>query len=153
MAKAKWKDLIGRERLYNTEDFNRDDVVLWDVLNVKPEQEIYLKFISTNSKHRQGVRIAVDVGEGYLEVNGVRAKGMQLWEYNSPKVVKIKCVTDSGLLSVYNIYERRSDGTVMSQMYKCGMLIEEQGNKRIYRCSENSDEGNFDRLVFQIELL
>ena len=60
MAKAKWKDLIGRERLYNTEDFNRDDVVLWDVLNVKPEQEINLEFISTNSKHRQGVRIAVD---------------------------------------------------------------------------------------------
>ena len=152
MAKAKWKDLIGRERLYNTEDFNRDDVVLWDVLNVKPEQEIYLKFISTNSKHRQGVRIAVDVGEGYLEVNGVRAKGMQLWEYNAPKVVKIKCVTDSGLLSVYNIFED-DDGSAMSQMYKCGMLIEEQGNKRIYRCSEYSDEGDFDRLVFQIELL
>jgi len=139
--------------LYNTEDFNRDDVVLWDVLNVKPEQELHLKFISTNSKHRQGLRIAVDVGEGYLEVNGVRAKGMQLWEYNAPKVVKIKCVTDSGLLSVYNIYERRSDGTVNSQMYKSGMLIEEQGNKRIYRCNDVGEEGDFDSLVFQIELL
>lgn len=91
-------------------------------------------------------------GQGYLEVNRVRAKGMRLWEYNLPKVVKIKCVNDSGLLSVYNIFED-DDGSAMSQMYKCGMLLEEQGNKRIYRCSEYSDEGDFDRLVFQIELL
>ena len=98
------------------------------------------------------MRIAIDVGEGYLEINRVRAKRMELWEYNAPKVVKIKCVTDSGLLSVYNMFED-DDGSAWSQMYKCGMLIEEQGNKRIYRCSEYSDEGDFDRLVFQIELL
>ena len=46
MAKAKWKDLIGRERWYNTRDFDRDDVIFWDVLNVKPEQEINFKFIT-----------------------------------------------------------------------------------------------------------
>ena len=147
-----WKDKIGRKRLYNTRDFSREDVVRWDVLNIKPEQEINLEFISTNSKLRQGVRMAVDAGEGYLEVNGIKAKGMQLWKYNSPKVVKIKCVSDTGLLSVYNIFEDE-DGSTNSQMYKSGMLIEEQGNKLIYRCNDYGDEGDFDSLVFQIELL
>ena len=57
---------IGREKFYNDVFEGRKDVVNWEVLNIKKEQELNLEFVSTNSKFKQGVRIAVDAGEGYI---------------------------------------------------------------------------------------
>ncbi len=53
----------GNERIYNDLFDCSSDVVQWDVLNIQTEQNIVLQFISTNSKYRQGVRLAIDVGE------------------------------------------------------------------------------------------
>ena len=144
---------IGMERIYN-DLFDIGDVVLWDVLFIESEQFLTLEFISTNSKYRQGIRLAIDVGDGYIESNNIKSKGIQLWEDTCPKKVNIKCISSAGKLSIYNIYDKGADGRedVQSQMASCGMLIEKKGNAIQYKCNDTGFCSVFDKLIFQIEL-
>lgn len=145
------KYVIGKERIYNNFFENRKDIVRWDVLSVKKEQEIKLKFISTNSKNKQGVRIAVDVGKGYVELDGDRAKGMKIWGDDNSKEIYVKCFAPEGLISIYNVWDKGNG--LSSQTDFAGMLIERNGNKITYRCNNGLLDTNFDELVFEIELL
>ena len=45
----------------------------------------------TNSKYKQGVRIAIDFGEGYIEINGIKSKEFQLCEDTCPHNIIMKC--------------------------------------------------------------
>lgn len=60
-------------------------------------------------------------------------------------------------MSVYNKYYKYNAGTgrseVRFQMDSCGMLVEQKGNKVIYRCNDVGFEPKFDALVFSIEIL
>ena len=86
---------IGRKRIYNTIFENYKNVVRWEVLNIKNQQEFILKFVSTNSKYRQGIRLAIDVGEGYIETNDIRSKEMYLWEDTVPQQqIHVNCVSE-----------------------------------------------------------
>lgn len=93
-------------------------------------------------------------GDGYIEINGQRAKEMGIWEDTSPKKIKIFCFSTAGLVSVYNKY---NVGTGRSgerdQMDSCGTLVEQKDNKIIYRCSDVGFEPKFDSLVFLIEMV
>ena len=146
---AKWKELIGKERIYNKNYKGRTDVVAWDVLPVNNEQELELEFISSNSTFLQGVRLAIDTGKGELEINGIKDKGMKLWENTAPKKVKIKCTSSEGKLSVYNI-SKDENGNLISAADFQGMLIEEAEDIRIYRCNDIYPNDNFNKLVFKI---
>ena len=143
--------------MYNKvfEKLGYEEVVLWEVLHIKKEQELCIEFISTNSKYKQGIRLAIDVGEGYLEIDNGRYKGGDLWEDISPKRLNIKCVSEEGLLSVYNIFDRGKDGKTgrCSQLPYCGMKVEQKENTILYRCEHSKIEPFFDKLVFKIELL
>lgn len=146
----------GRERIYNKEFEKRGykSVVRWDVLEIEKEQNIYLEFISTNSKYKQGIRLAIDAGDGYIEVNDIQAEGVQLWEDICPKRVKIKCVSSEGKLSIYNIFDVGTErGGVKSQVDSSGMLIEEHDGYKVYKCNDAGFETSFDKLVFRIQLL
>lgn len=146
------KYVIGKERIYSRFFENRKDIVRWDVLSVKKEQEIEFKFISTSSKFRQGVRIAVDYGKGEFEVNDMRLREFYLWNDTAPEIVKIKCLSQEGLISIYNVWETERKKTE-EQMDFSGMLVERNGNKITYRCNNGLLDTNFDELVFEIELL
>lgn len=146
---AKWKELIGKERIYNKNYKGRTDVVAWDVLPVNNEQELELEFISSNSTSLQGVRLAIDTGKGELEINGIKDKGMKLWENTAPKKVKIKCTSSEGKLSVYNI-SKDENGNLISAADFQGMVIEEAEDIRIYRCNDVYPNDNFNKLVFKI---
>lgn len=146
------KYVIGKEILYNDFFENRKDVILWDVIKTKKEQEIEFKFISTNSDFRQGVRIAVDYGKGEFEVNDIRLREFYLWNDTAPEIVKIKCLSQEGLISIYNVWETERKKTE-EQMPFSGMLVERNGNKITYRCNNGLLDTNFDELVFEIELL
>jgi hypothetical protein len=62
----------------------------------------------------------------------------------------VKCKSKEGLLSIYNIFQEKHFAE--SQMYGSGMLIEQEGNKTIYRCHDVSMENvRFDKIVFSIE--
>ena len=152
MKKLKLKD-IGKQRLYNDSFEGYDNVVHWEVLKIKHEQEMEVEFISTNSKYLQGIRLAVDVGEGYIEGNGVKASEIYLWEDTASKITTLKCVSEEGLLSVYNaFYEGPGTGGSSSQMDSCGMLVEEKDNTFTYRCNDEDFVTDFDKLVFRITL-
>ena len=152
----KMNNVLGREKIYNRvfEKMGKDNIVRWDVLKIKHEQELVVEFISVNSEYRQGIRLAIDVGEGYLEINGMRSRAMQLWEDTAPKKVHVKCVSSEGLLSVYNVCDLgESRGGVRSQMDSCGMIVEKVEGKIKYRCNDMGFETQFDKMVFQVEIL
>lgn len=145
---------IGRKRIYNTIFENIDNVVHWEVLNVKSEQEFYLKFISTNSKYRQGIRLAIDAGDGYIEINNIRSKELYLWEDTVPQCVHVKCISEEGVLSIYNVFDLGKErGGRRSQMDSCGMLVERKENTIVYKCNDVGFQSDFDKLIFEIELL
>lgn len=146
---------FGRERIYNKEFEKKGvkSVIHWDVLEIEREQEIYLEFTNTNSKYKQGVRLAIDVGDGYIEANGIQAKGIQLWEDTCPKRIKLRCVSSEGKLSIYNIFDLGVErGGIRSQVDSSGMLVEEGDGYKIYKCNDAGFETNFDKLEFKIEL-
>lgn len=142
---------IGRVKTFSKAFENRNDVVRWDVLNIKKEQDLKLEFISTNSNFKQGIRIAVDVGKGHVEVNGHKSRGIQLWQHTAPKIVYLKCFSSEGLLSIYNIWDMGRGSE--SQAHTSGMVIEKKGEKLIYKCNDFGYETDFDKLIFQIEMI
>lgn len=153
---GRWKGIVGREKIYNNQfkGVEKDTAIQIDVLNIKKEQELVLEFISSNSEYPQGVGLALYEGDGYIEINGERAKQMAIWKDTAPKKVKIFCFSTEGLVSVYNMYNigvGRSG--VRKQMSSCGMLVEQKDNKIIYRCNDVGFEPKFDSLVFSIEIL
>jgi len=141
---------IGKTRQYSKHFKDRNDVVLWDVIQIDKEQLIKVAFLDKNSPYFQGIRLAVDVGEGILETNGVESKTMHLWYHTSPRELIVKCKSKAGLISVYNIFQKRHFPE--SQLYGSGMIIEQDGAKTIYKCHDVSMENvSFDKIIFSIE--
>lgn len=98
---------IGKERIYSKEwaERGRTEVVYWDVQPICNEQLIKITFISQNSPHRKGVRVAIDFGKGGIEVEGnfYRSDAAALWGPATPNELIWKCITNKGLLSIYNV--------------------------------------------------
>lgn len=149
------KTILGRERIYNSvfAKMGIENIVRWDILEIKNEQNLIIKFLSTNSKYRQGVRLAIDEGDGYMEINGIRSKEMYLWEDTAPQYIPAKCVSSEGVLSIYNVFDLGEErGGRRSQMDSCGMIVEQKGNIFTYSCNDVGFQSDFDKLIFQIEL-
>ena len=101
------------------------------------------------------VRLAIDVGDGYIEINNIKSKEFRLWEDSCLEAVNIRCVSSEGILSVYNIFgignfERQNVRTLMDS---CGMLVTKKGNVYRYSCNDEGFQSDFDKMVFEIELL
>jgi hypothetical protein len=142
---------IGQKRTYSSEFPGRDDVLRWEVLQVSKDQRIQAKLISANAIHQQGVRFGVDAGRGYIEFNGQRSKDFSIWWTSKPYEVIFKCHSVTGLMSLYNAYID-DRGMPSSLMYKTGMLVKEQGEKRTYYCNDcNDGDIRFDKLIFSVE--
>ena len=153
----KLPDWFGKKRLYNDcfEGLN-EKVIRWEVLPIQSKQRVKVRFLSVNSDNRQGIRIAIDAGKGSLKVNGVSAREFNLWENECPKEFEIECESDEGYLSIYNIFEELDWGGVMreySQMPYMGMRLTQSGNVYRYSCNSDILGSEFDKLVFEIELL
>ena len=139
---------IGEKRLYNKID-GREDVILWEVIDFDNSATFKVNFISTNSQFKQGIRFAVDCGDGDIEINGCHGKEFILMEDTCPKDAIVKVTAESGKLSIYNVYER-ADGNTRSLGDYSGMLLTEKSNVRVYSCKTSSLE-DFDTLVFSVE--
>jgi hypothetical protein len=144
-----WKDIIGRNRIASQDFEGRNDVVKWDVQKIHNEQLIKITFLSTNSKDRQGIRIAIDVGKGSIELLGKQFKDIELWADTAPKEVILKCKSEEGLISIYNIWSGKSGRNSLS--YHSGMILEENNKKIVYHCNDHGINNKFDKLVFSIE--
>ncbi|MEI5908418.1 hypothetical protein WAK64_15315 [Bacillus spongiae] len=86
-----------------------------------------------------------------IEIEGQMCPSLVLWEDTAPKEVMIKCFTDNGVLSFYNIWDKGTGR--QSQLHTSGMLISESDNRLIYHCNDIGFDTNFDKLVFSIEKL
>ena len=129
------KKELGRQILYNYA-FPDNMVIHWDVLKVQ---------------YRQGVRLAIDAGDGYIEINDKRSKEIYLWE-DTCQSLYIKCFSTEGLISIYNVFDLGKErGGIRAQTDSCGMLIECTNGKKVYRCNDAGFATEFDKLVFQIE--
>ncbi|MBQ2465327.1 MAG: hypothetical protein II507_10145 [Treponema sp.] len=152
----KLPDWLGKRRTYNSNfgDVEKE-IIKWEVLSIQKKQLVKVRFISVNSENRQGIRIAIDAGKGTLTINGVSGRAFELWEDECPKEFEIECSSDEGYLSVYNIFERNEQGLMRkySQMDFSGMILEQSGNIYRYSCNDTGRNTNFDKLVFEIELL
>jgi hypothetical protein len=147
--KTQWREIAGKERLYNSAFTDRNDVILWDVLPVRDGEELRLIFESKNSEWEQGIWLMCDKG---LTVEGQTGKSAYLWYDHSPREgVVIKCHTQDGFLSIYNIWDRGKGPE--SQKHSSGMLVEDLPNGRRYRCNDIGFGTEFDKLVFRIEWL
>lgn len=147
---------IGKKRDYNKyyEERGYKSVVRWEVLDIAKEQDIYLEFVSTNSKYKQGIRLAIDTGKGYIEIDGEQYKGVRLWEDTCPKSIKFRCVSSEGKLSIYNILDMGPErGGYRSQLPSSGMLVEEIDGYIVYRCNDAGFKTEFNSLEFRIKLL
>lgn len=152
----KLPDQLGKKRIYNKNFENCDkEIIRWEVLSIQKEQRLKVRFISTNSENRQGILIAIDAGNGILTTNGVSGKSFELWEDNSPREMEIECHSEEGYLSIYNVFERNEQGRICkySQMPYSGMILEHNNNVYRYRCNDTGRNTNFDKLIFEIELL
>ena len=153
----KLPEWIGKKRIINKNFEEYDvEVIKWEILDIKGKQHIKVRFISVNSENRQGIRLAIDAGKGNLTLNGISGSSFVLWEDECPKEFEIECDSDEGCLSVYNVFEEldwTGKRNKFSQMEYSGMILEQTGN--IYRYSCNNAERNqeFDKLVFEIELI
>ncbi len=142
---------VGKKRLYNN-NFDKDkNIILWDVQKISDGQKIKIKFLINKTNCRQGIRIAVDDGEGELEINGVKSRTMELWDDNTPDEIICLCRSEKEKISIYNIWDER--GYPESQLDSSGMILEEKGNTLIYKCNDFGFESNFDKLVFSVEKL
>ena len=153
----KLPEWLGKKRIYNKNFVDIEkEIIKWDVLSINDKQHIKVRFLSVNSENRQGIRIAIDAGKGMLITNGVTARAFKLWEDECPKEFEIECISDEGFISVYNIFEK-IDWTgmknVYSQMYYSGMILEKKGNVYQYKCNNAQLMDDFDKLVFEIEIL
>ena len=152
----KLPDWLGKKRIYNKNFVEVEkEIIRWEVLSVSNKQYLKVRFISTNSENRQGIHIAIDVGKGMLITNGVTGKAFDLWVDECPKEFEMECTSDEGYLSVYNIFERNEQGIMRrnSQMAYSGMILEQKGNIYRYYCNDTGKNTDFDKLVFEIELL
>jgi hypothetical protein len=145
---------IGQKRLFNDAFAEKglNNVVLWDVQNIKDGQLIRVKFISNSSPHRQGLWLRTDEGIVIPELSDEIFPSITLWEDSAPKEVICKCFSKDGNLSVYNVWDEGNGR--QSQLYTSGMLIEEKGDGiLIYNCNDYGFETDFTDLIFSIEKL
>lgn len=127
------------------------EVALLDVEAVHAGDIIELSVLSTNSKWRQGVWLAV---EGELLCGGAAASQLVIWSDTAPPVAKIEVVrSQDGLLRLYNVWSsgRLGTGSFESQAATSGMLKESQPDgSAIYRCQDIGREPRFDAIAFRL---
>ncbi|ALC88911.1 hypothetical protein AM500_03175 [Bacillus sp. FJAT-18017] len=145
---------IGQKKIFNKAFVEKGmkDVVLWDVLKIKDEELIRVKFISKRSPHRQGLWLRTDKGIVIPELSEEVFPSVTLWEDTAQQEVICKCFSTDGNLSLYNIWDKGNGSK--SQGYTSGMLIEEHDNGiLVYKCNDYGFETDFTDLVFSVEKL
>lgn len=166
MARKGYKHLnLGTKRLYNPNEFvdnnnvKWENVILWEVLEIGEHRKIKLTFVSTNSKNLQGIRFAFDAGGGYMEIEGKKYPQLYIFEdVGLGKPVYIDCYSKTGLLSMYNIFDRGPGtdaipGGIRSQTGCCGMILKKYNNILEYHCNCTGLKTDFNELIFTIEFV
>ena len=114
------------------------------------------KFVSTNSEHKQEIRLACDQFDGSVEFRGKeiefgksRFKQVAFCETIENKQFEIKVVLKDGSLGIFNASEPGG-----SWVRGCAMIIEKKcQNKYRFYCNDFENDDDFDDLIFDLEIL
>ena len=105
----KLPEWLGKKRLINSEFENSEnEVILWEVLPIKKEQHIKVRFVSINSENRQGIRLAIDAGKGTLTTNGVTGRAFELWADECPEEFEVEWIPVQVWLSPFAVHLKLS---------------------------------------------
>jgi hypothetical protein len=143
-----WRERVGKERLRNEAFTNRDDVILWEIFEVRDGEKLRLTFESKNSDWMQGVWLSCENG---ISIDEETHPSVYLWYNELPSSQELICHTSDGYLSVYNVWNRGYGPN--SQGHTSGMLVEDLPNGKRYHCNDSGFDTNFDKVVFRIERL
>lgn len=130
---------------------NGEPVIMIDLIDVRPGEELVISLESSSSDWRQGLWIATT---GALETNNVTASQMTLWTDTAPNPARLRVVETDGWVRLHNVWDSgRGISDHESQSATSGMLIEER-SARVwrYRCNDIGWESNFDKLVFSVAI-
>ncbi len=117
------------------------------VLELEKEKRVTVKWVSTQSRLKQGIQIRID--KGVIEVNGEKLSNIILWEDTSPDVVQLRCIPKKhAKLKVWNVWE--VDGETHAWVGNSGIEISELDHKVRLRCSDGSDDVNFQNVVVEL---
>ncbi|MCL5256921.1 MAG: hypothetical protein M1319_03880 [Chloroflexi bacterium] len=139
----------------------RPDVMVWDVIPIAKEQLVKVTRISQNSEDLQNVGLSVNPGNGGVEVWGEFVKeGVAVtWDRGTPDEIIFKCTNDKGFLRIEGFHAQPHTKRFLAlrprftRWYGKGMTVEERDGLRIYHCHNHGFDGDFDNLVFSVELL
>ena len=127
---------------------NGKPVLMVEAIPVEPGDEFELQFGQASDSARQGVWLAVD---GELEVAGMKAAQVEVWKDTAPASVGIRILAaESGVLWLYNVWDRRTGFGKESQADFAGMLKEPVADGATYRCNTIGPTPNFEALTFTL---
>lgn len=155
MAISKW----GVSRIYNLsyeEEKGIKSVIKWEVLRIPRKCRLRITRLEVLENTRpQGVRIAVDCGEGSISIDGQVASEHYIWLDDSNPIRDLDVEANSGLISIFNIcwYDDHPTRKIWAQGDWMGMLVEESDNALIYRCNDCFFSSSFNSLIFSVEFI
>ena len=137
--------------------YNGMELIGMDRVPVEKKFSGTLKLISTNSEYKQAVCLRVNkgkmkVGEGELE----KGKIFVIWEeYLKDGLITFEGVTKDLELLVYNAWEQilwTGQPFTARWMNGAAMIVEVNGNTRLYKCNDGHPDDNFDDIIFEVTI-
>lgn len=126
-----------------------------DVVAVPEHGVLTLEFLYCRVPPRQGIDIKVD-GAGWIELTDQRVSVLRTWyDPMLETVVRYPYFAPAGVLRIWNVYERFSNGEVQAQKWEgnAGMSLQSTGDsEHIYECSHGlATAPDFSALRFRIK--
>jgi len=111
--------------------------------------QVQLKWVSTHSNLKQGIKIKLDKGD--ISVEGKKYQFIVLWQDTSPNIVNFTCLPKkkNSVLKIWNVWE--IDGIEQAWVGDAGIVID-QTQTDLFRlnCSNGVDGPNFNDLIFEV---
>lgn len=94
----------------------------------------------------------MSIKKGQLTVDGQTMNRLVLWTDTAPEVVQVVCRPPKAgaVLRAWNNWDR--NGTMMAWLGNAGMLVEDQNDCVVLRCSDGIGPPDFEDLVVELRL-
>ncbi|MFB7141663.1 hypothetical protein ACFCYN_18585 [Gottfriedia sp. NPDC056225] len=140
--------LLVKEKVFSAlKNINSNDIIHTEVYQINQKKELKVKFLNSNSSRNQGVCFISE--NGISKNNAPKQRTVIIWQNELQSELILKCT--SGFLNVFNVWEE--ERMVGFHDFKSGMRIKKEKDVLIYNCNDAYGNGDFNSLVFSIEIL